>query len=932
MMNTTMNPNSSESKQSYQTTDLTLTSFLRCRGFAIESIKQNNGRTLFVFKESPELRLAILDFANDAAIAVRSFCSTMRDLKAITRVLVFFFAAVVGAHSTLAQQPQKIEREGVEIEFTIAPVKETGKSYELMEAKEATVRFKINDKASKTPLSGVKPSVWLSQRGENPADEKVCREKIQSFLQGSLRSRPDVDLNAYFVLALNEESNISVIDPLLGFGSSKLLTLVMLKSPGEDWAQKNSDELLFVSMPGANQVAVVDTNTWRVVSNIDAGMKPSRVRLQPDQRYLWIGNDAAVSDQSGGVTVIDTTTLKVVAQLATGNGHHEIDFSSDNRFAFVTNETDGTLSVIDIQKLAKVKDLKTGAPATSLAISAIGNALYLVNESEGSIAVVDTRRQEIATRIQTKPGITNVRFAPGGRWGFVPNAKENVVYVFDASTNRLAHTISVDKGPDQVAFTDAFAYLRSTGSTEVSMVRLSTLTGQPDIAKFPGGQTAPADASVETSADVIVPAPEGNSVLVANPADRVIYYYSEGMAAPMGSFQNYRRKPRALMVVDRSLREVTSGVYTTTTKLPKSGNYDIAFLLDSPRITHCFTAEAKPNPDVPREKKVALQLEYLNKDRKLHVDEDYKLRFKIVDATTLKAKSDLKDVRVLTLLSSGIWQKRDFARSVGDGVYELDIRVPQTGSYFVFVESRSQGVAFRQLPMLTLEAAASAAHHHHAQLKTYSCPMHPDVTSKKKGRCPKCGMDLRPSEHEKKDAAEGAPVAAPTSKMNIPDVELLDQNGRKVHFYTDLVKGQTVVINFIFTTCTTICPPLGATFARVQKELGEGGESGRDVRLISISVDPVTDTPERLKAWGAKFHAGEGWTLVTGDKPQIDELLNALGASTARREDHSPTILIGNDARETWTRTYGIANTSKLLQIINNVLAGKSATTAEVSN
>ena len=99
-----------------------------------------------------------------------------------------------------------------------------------------------------------------------------------------------------------------------------------------------------------------------------------------------------------------------------------------------------------------------------------------MNGGEGSITVVDTRSQQIATRIQMKPGIRNVRFAPGGRWGFVPNPKENVVYVFDASTNRLAHTISVDKGPDQVAFTDTFAYLRSTGSTEVSMVRLSTLT------------------------------------------------------------------------------------------------------------------------------------------------------------------------------------------------------------------------------------------------------------------------------------------------------------------------------------------------------------------------------------------------------------------------------------------------------------------------
>jgi YVTN family beta-propeller protein len=546
--------------------------------------------------------------------------------------------------------------------------------------------------------------VWLTQRTGGETDQQACREQVQSFLQGSLRSRPDVDLNTYYLLALNDEANISVIDPLLGFGSSKLLTLVMLKSPGKDWVQKSSDEKVFVSMPLVNQIAVVDTSTWKVVANIDTGIKPTRVRLQPDERYLWVGNDAA------GVTVIDTTTLKVVGQVATGNGHHEIEFSNDNRFAFITNEQDGTLSVIDIQKLAKVKDLKTGAAVTSVAFSTIANALYVVNEVDGSITVVDTRSQQIATRIQVKPGVRNVRFAPGGRWGFVPNTKENVVYVFDASTNRLAHTISVDNGPDQVAFTDVFAYVRSTGSTEVNMIRLSTLTGQPDIAKFPGGQTPPAESPEEASiADVIVPAPEGNSVLLANPADRVIYYYSEGMAAPMGSFQNYRRDPRAVMVVDRSLREVSSGVYSTTTKLPKSGIYDVAFLLDSPRITHCFNAEAKPNPDVPREKKVAIRIEYLNKDTQLRVAENYKLRFKVIDNTTLKAKSDLKDLRVLTLLASGTWQKREFARSAGDGVYELDINVPQTGVYFIFVESRSQGVAFRQLPSLTLQTVTATA-------------------------------------------------------------------------------------------------------------------------------------------------------------------------------------------------------------------------------
>ena len=260
-----------------------------------------------------------------------------------------------------------------------------------------------------------------------------------------------------------------------------------------------------------------------------------------------------------------------------------------------------------------------------------------------------------------------------------------------------------------------------------------------------------------------------------------------------------------------------------------------------------------------------------------------------------------------------------------------------------------------------IPAQAQEASHDHSKTHTqksrkskqqpqasYSCPMHPEVKAKSAGKCPKCGMNLRAMDHSDAtaDAAShetGTPASTSPSaaivevssaqlpKMNIPDTELLDQDGRKIHFYTDLVKGQTVVINFIFTTCTTICPPLGATFARVQKDLGD--KVGRDVRFISISVDPATDTPERLKAWGAKFHAGDGWTFVTGNKPQVDDLLSALGASSASREDHSPTVLIGNDAQGNWTRTYGLANTSKLVQIINDMIVGKNVSaTAEGSN
>jgi cytochrome oxidase Cu insertion factor (SCO1/SenC/PrrC family) len=185
-------------------------------------------------------------------------------------------------------------------------------------------------------------------------------------------------------------------------------------------------------------------------------------------------------------------------------------------------------------------------------------------------------------------------------------------------------------------------------------------------------------------------------------------------------------------------------------------------------------------------------------------------------------------------------------------------------------------------------------------------------------------MDLQPVRETAStvDKKEPASVAVdPTNKLMIPDVEVLDQDGKSLHFYSDLIKGKTVAINFIFTNCTTICPPLAATFARVQREMGD--KVGKDIHFISISVDPLTDTPERLKAWGAKFKAGAGWTFVTGNKQEMDTLLNSLGASVSRREDHTPSVIIGNDAKNIWTRSYGLAKISQMVAVIENVMAGK---------
>ena len=222
------------------------------------------------------------------------------------------------------------------------------------------------------------------------------------------------------------------------------------------------------------------------------------------------------------------------------------------------------------------------------------------------------------------------------------------------------------------------------------------------------------------------------------------------------------------------------------------------------------------------------------------------------------------------------------------------------------------------------------------KVSTYVCPMHPEVKSARPGKCPRCAMALR-QVSDKVNAGAAEPSNAELNgtgnsgkPMQIPDTPVYDQDGKRLRFYSDLVKGKTVAINFIFTTCTTICPPLTATFRKVQQELG--ARVGRDVQLISISVDPATDVPERLKSFSARFNAGPGWTFVTGDKQEIDRLLKALGASVGDKNDHTPMVLVGKESAGYWTRTYGLAPPSVLVKVITDAAGKRVAGAAGASD
>jgi hypothetical protein len=196
----------------------------------------------------------------------------------------------------------------------------------------------------------------------------------------------------------------------------------------------------------------------------------------------------------------------------------------------------------------------------------------------------------------------------------------------------------------------------------------------------------------------------GEGVLVANPADKMIYFYTEGMAAPMGSFQNYRRDPKALLLLDNSLAETTRGVYTSTIRLPEAGHYDVAFLLDSPRMVNCFTLTVGEGPERSKPTDAVLAFQPLSKETFARVNQTYTLRFKAIDTNSKQPAANLQDLGVLVFLAPGIWQTRETAKAVGDGIYEIAFVPPQAGVYYVYFQVPSLNVPYNQAFPLTLQA------------------------------------------------------------------------------------------------------------------------------------------------------------------------------------------------------------------------------------
>jgi YVTN family beta-propeller protein len=624
----------------------------------------------------------------------------------------FVPAAAAGAlafvcSGAIAGEPvqQKHARDGVVMEFSAAPAQ--GKV--LMEGELADLRFKLTDEASGQPLAGSVPGAWLDIgqviQGQAGTEQKSCKEKVSLYLRGIVGIRPMMDLNSYYVVVLNRDPSITILDPTVSLAAStSTLARIVLPRSGADWVKGADGKRLYVSMPSAGQVGVIDTDTFKLVASIDAGRSPTRVVVQPDGKYLWVGNDARVAEGSG-VTAIDTETHKPVKHLATGTGHHEIAVSDDSRIAFVTNRDSGTVSVVDVRKLEILRQVNVGAMPLSVGWSSLAKVAYVADGKSGVVTVLGGTGFAPLKKIPLKPGLGPLRFTPDGRHAMVANTHEDLVHVLDVSSNEAIHDIPVKGQPFQLTFTRAFAYVRSLASERVTMINLLSLDrgAKPIVQSFATGSMPPKAAGELPLADSMASANIDAAVLVVNPADNTTYYYMEGMNAPASNYQSYGASARAVTVVSRNLKETEPGVYTAKVRIPVAGRYDVALMVNSPRIIDCFSMEAKENPALAAEKG-RIVAEFQVASREVALGAKVPVRVKLSGADG-KPQAGLKDVTMISFLVPGQRREQAVAREVEPGVYQAIVAIPEHGAYSIHVSSKTLKKESRDLAFLSLRTA-----------------------------------------------------------------------------------------------------------------------------------------------------------------------------------------------------------------------------------
>ena len=596
----------------------------------------------------------------------------------------------------------RAEQGGLALQLSLQPAgKEPGRYL---------ARLSFSDAGSGAPLPGLQPAAWMQQL-RSPAElELPCEDRARRFVAGSLGSRADVDLNTYHLVSLNQDRTLHFINPLVRIRNSRMEATVQLSGDGFDWVHDADTHQLAVTLRDAGRLAVVDTLTQRLAGEMDLGpgSRPTRVALDPGGRRAWVGLDGA-----GALAVVDLAKRRELGRVPLGSARNTgaitLAAVPGRPWLVAATAQPPAAVLIDTDKARAIGRLSLPAGPVAVAWSPAAERVLVLSGQTGvlsQIAVSPTGLQ-LDGQVVLEPGALALAVVGEGRHVLVSNVQRHEISLIDLARGVRTDRAKVPDWPDHIITTRDFAYVRSQASNNVTLFALDAARGgRLQALAVPLGRASASEMPKAINvAPLMVPAPDGHGIWAAVAADAQIYRYNEGLMVPSGSLDNYRRNPRALMVIDESLREVAPGRFEGPVRVPRSGRYDVVVLNSSPSFTGCLgvTLQGPPEstePDAPapprlvrwsqdgREVRFAVQLEQPP-----------------ADLARDPIAAQAPDVQALLVGPHGSWQKRTRMMPASRWHWEAQLQLPQgvnASDAQLLLQSQRLGWAFASTRLGTL--------------------------------------------------------------------------------------------------------------------------------------------------------------------------------------------------------------------------------------
>lgn len=733
----------------------------------------------------------------------------------------------------------------------------------------ATAQVQLRDAAIESaPLTGRQPQLWLVKQepGAADADREGCKRIVRDILGGATALRPAAHFNHFELLTLDDNASVSIIDPLLASSKTRMVGQITLAGPAADIVAVGRDAV--VSLPDHGQVVQLLVEKRRSLP-YDVGGHPYDLEVLP-------GGGVVVAGDVTGTTLafVDLsrtpTQVGAVSHVEVGAGPHRLAVAPQGDTLATTTAGRRGVALVDLSSRTVVARAPLSSAAVAIAWSAAAQAGYALSENG-----IVTRVRKTDAAVQSAPRGRGVDLAVSddGRWLAVLRDQPASLEILDTSKDSdapgglVVFAAPVLPKPVRLVRSPSMVVVLHAGIAEAEAL---------DVEKF--DPKRPAGAARITVGDHgfpaavlapwLAPAPNDEGSFILNPADRNVYQWMEGMAAPSGSSALYPWTARGVLASDQSLREVAPGTYQTDGTLPAPGRYTAVLLArGTPQLLACTAVDIAP--DLEQRDLQRVRATVTSPAGQVGVASELRVALTGLDGQPL---ADAPDVQMIVVQLPD-FHDQPVLRKVGPSEYAATVTPEHTGPHEVMVQAVSLGLGAGKGLALRWEVHGAAAP---------AAPVAPVAA-----------------------AAGGAGAAADDAgKGSLPDVTLIDQDGVKRRFLTDVARGKTVFFNSFFTTCGGTCPVQTSVFAALQKRLGS--RVGKDIVLISVTVDPENDTPEVLKAYATKYGAGPGWYFLTGTEKDVQQVLEAMDLYAKRPDDHSPMAAVGHEPSMLWRKVLNL--------------------------